>query len=230
MSTQTHKVGGPGSDSEATLFRQAQAGCSVSLNKLMVQHDGLVQAVVRQQVLGDLPFPEALQAGRIGLWRAILGFDLSRGLAFSTYAWPSIMRQVWRVVKLHTRFHSLPAVDAGARFLEALDPAVVWEATTARQALRDLVQRLPRRLRKVVVTRYGLDGHPPALYRQIGAALGLSGERARQLHTEALVWLRHPAHSYVLRSLLERHTLADYQAADELAQRWLRRRGGRDAR
>jgi hypothetical protein len=77
------------------------------------------------------------------------------------------------------------------------------------------------------VTRYGLDGNPPAFYRQIGTTLGLSGERARQLHTEALVWLRHPAHSYVLRSLLGRHTLADYQASDELAQRWLRWRGGR---
>lgn len=30
------------------------------------------------------------------------------------------------------------------------------------------------------MTHYGLDGHPPALYRQIGAALGLSGERDRQ--------------------------------------------------
>jgi len=229
MSTQTYEVGGPGSSSEATLFHQAQAGCPESLNSLMARHDGLVQAVVRQQVLGDLPFTEALQAGRIGLWRSILGFDPSRGLAFSTYAWPSIMRQVWRAVKLHTRFHSQPAVDDAAH-LNVPDPAVIWEATTARQALRDLVQRLPRRLRKVIVTRYGLNGHLAAFYRQIGADLGLSGERARQLHTEALVWLRHPAHSYVLRSLLDRHTLADYQAADELAQRWLRWRGGRDVR
>ncbi|MCK4451577.1 MAG: hypothetical protein KAX26_13410, partial [Anaerolineae bacterium] len=86
MHTQTHEAGGPGAVSEATLFQQARAGCSASLNTLMDRHDGLVQAVVRQQVLGDLPFAEALQAGRIGLWRAILGFDPSRGLAFSTYA------------------------------------------------------------------------------------------------------------------------------------------------
>jgi RNA polymerase sigma factor (sigma-70 family) len=230
MCTQIHKVGGPGSDSEATLFQQAQVGCPESLNRLMARHDGLVQAVVRQQVLGDLPFTEALQAGRIGLWRAVLGFDPTRGLAFSTYAWPSIMRQVWRAVKLDTRFHSLPAVDDDASYPEALDPSIVWEETTVRQSLHDLVQRLPRRLRAVVVTRYGLDGHRPAFYRQTGDALGLSGERARQLHTEALVWLRHPAHSYVLRSLLDRHTLADYQAADKLAQRWLRWRGGRDVR
>ncbi len=58
------------------------------------QHEGLVQAVVRRQVLGDLTFDEALQAGRISLWHAILGYDPHRGWAFSTYAWPAIMRYV----------------------------------------------------------------------------------------------------------------------------------------
>ena len=89
MRTQIHKVGGPSSTTEATLFQQAQAGCTTSLNALMERHDGLVQAVVRQQVLGDLPFTEAVQAGRIGpvlrtyrtkcLWHAIQGYDPYRG-------------------------------------------------------------------------------------------------------------------------------------------------------
>ncbi len=54
MSTQSHQVGGPSSTTEATQFQQAQAGCSANLNELMERHDGLVQAVVRQQVLGNL--------------------------------------------------------------------------------------------------------------------------------------------------------------------------------
>lgn len=227
MRTQTRDVGGPGVVSEAALFQRAQAGCSDSLNTLMAHHDGLVQAVVRRQVLGDMPFAEALQAGRIGLWRAILGFDPARGLAFSSYAWPCIVRQVWRAVEEYTRFYLPPTADDGSLPCEAPDPALVWEAMAVRQMLDDLVRRLDRRLREVIVTRYGLDGNPPAFYHQIGATLGISGERARQLHTEALVWLRHPAHSYVLRSLLRYHTLADYQAGDELARRWLRWRGGR---
>jgi len=84
MRTQTHEAGGPGVVSEATLFQQAQAGYSASLNALVAHHEGLVHAVVRQQALGDLAFAEALQTGRIGLWRAILGYDPSQGLAFST--------------------------------------------------------------------------------------------------------------------------------------------------
>ena len=96
--------------------------------------------------------------------------------------------------------------------------------------LHDLVGQLPARLRYIIRARYGLAGDPAVTYREIGAVLGLSGERARQLHTEALVWLRHPAHSQLLRSLLDRHTLADYEEADAQAQCWLRQRGGRHGR
>ena len=230
MHIHNQAMGGLSALPEATLFQRAQSGYSDSLNTLMARHDGLVQAVVRRQVLGDLPFAEALQAGRIGLWRAIQGYDPKRGTAFSTYAWPCIMRQVWRAVKVHTRSHSSLVTGDGLTLLAVPDPALVWEVAAVQQAIRDLVQRLPGHLRYVVVARYGLDRTLPATYRQIGVVLGLSGERTRQLHTEALVWLRHPAHSYALRSLLERHTLVDYQVADALTQDWLRRRGGRHGR
>jgi len=230
MCVYQHEADGPGSATGATLFHQAQAGCSGSLNALMASHDGLVQAVVRRQVLGALPFAEAVQAGRIGLWRAILGYDPQRGVAFSTYAWPCIMHQVWRAVKAQARWHRPSVASTGLLPLEAADPAALWEATAVRQAVHDLVRRLPRRLRRVVVARYGLDSAPPLSYAQIGVSSGRSGERARQLHSEALVWMRHPAYSQTLRGLLERHTRADYESADALAQLWLQRRGGRDGR
>ena len=212
---------------EATQFIQAQAGCAESLNQLMARHDGLVQAVVRQQVLGELPFEEALQAGRIGLWHAILGFDPERGFAFSTYAWPSIKHRIWRAVKAYGRVDRTQ-VPFGP--LDVVDPAVVWEGKAVRRALLALVDRLPPRLAYVVIARYGLQGHRPFLYCQIGAALGLTKQRAHQLHTEALARLRHPGSSYRLRSLLDRHTLADYERADQEARRWLYQRGGRHAR
>jgi RNA polymerase sigma factor (sigma-70 family) len=228
MSVDTQRKSGPGAQPpEATQFIQAQAGCTESLNQLMANHDGLVQAVVRQQVLGELPFEEALQVGRIGLWRAILGFDPERGFGFSTYAWSSIKHHIWRAVKAYGRFQR---DQAPFHQLEAPDPAVIWEAEAILEALHAMVGRLPPRLNYVVVARYGLSGHAPFFYHQIGAALGLTGERARQLHAEALVRLRHPAHSYRLRSLLDRHTLTDYEEANEGARRWLCQRGGRHAR
>lgn len=225
MCVSSTERGGPAPD-EATLFEQAQRGCPMCLNALMVRHEGLVQAVVRRQVLGDLPFAEALQAARLGLWRAILGYDPTRGPAFSTYAWPCMMHHIWRVVKSHARTMR-PRPGAARPRAEAADPAALWEAAQVRQALGRLVARLPGQLWYVIVARYGLTGRSPQTYQQIGRALGLCRERVRQLHTAALVWLRQPARSQELRSLLDRHTRADYQWAEAQAQRWLRRRGGR---
>jgi RNA polymerase sigma factor (sigma-70 family) len=233
MQPQQNKLDGSGLPTGAALFRQAQAGCRESLNRLAERHDGLVHAVVRRQVLGDLPYAEALQAGREGLWRAILRFDPTRGYAFSTYAWPSILHHVWRAVKMHSRASGREqAGRCRARQTEwqltaSSDPATIVAAQSVGCVLQALVAQLPQRLQEVIVARYGLDGRQSCFYREIGAQLGISGERARQLHTEALVWLRHPARSYRLRSLLGRHRLSDYQWAEAEAQRWLRTRGGR---
>ena len=67
-------------------MREAQTESQESLNALLKRHNGLLHTVVRRQVLGDLPYAEALQAGRIGLWRATMRSDPSRGYAFSAYA------------------------------------------------------------------------------------------------------------------------------------------------
>jgi RNA polymerase sigma factor (sigma-70 family) len=235
MKHKDEATGGPGSPTEAALFHRAQAGCRDSLNRLMTRHEHLVHAVVRRQVLGHLSFPEALHAGRIGLWRAVLGYDPERGLAFSTYAWKAIMHRIWREVKLAereyvqgTRKDPLQTVSASAQ--EEDLPERVQETEDLLQALWELVARLPERLRIVVVARYGLTGQGRAFYPRIGRLLGVSHERARQLHAEALLWLRHPAHSQQLRSLLGRHTLADYEVVEAETQRWLQWRGGRDGR
>jgi RNA polymerase sigma factor (sigma-70 family) len=214
---------------EAILYEQVQAGCKTCLDHLMSRHEGLVVFVVRRQTLGQLSFVEAVHAGRVGLWRAILGFDPRRGYAFSTYAYPAIARHIWQAVKQAEQAGQTvsPSVAGIAvATIDALDPAVIWKASVVNAALYDLVRRLPERLRSIIMARYGLAGKSPTTYREIGASLGLTGERVRQLHTEALVWLRHPAHSQQLRSLLACHRLEDYEWADDLAQRWLRRRRG----
>jgi RNA polymerase sigma factor (sigma-70 family) len=234
MERRHHRADGLGQPTEAVLFHQAQTGGRESLNALMGRHDGLVHAVVRRQVLGDLPYAEALQAGRIGLWRAILRFEPDRGHAFSTYAWPSIVHHVWRAVKVRTRACRAEQTAPGAerslwQSMVCADPATIFAAWAVHCTLHALVARLAERLRYIIVARYGLGGQRTWFYREIGERLAISGERVRQLHSEALVWLRHPAHSYHLRSLLNRHRVSDYLWAEEERQRWLRKRGGRHA-
>ena len=48
-------------------------------------------------------------------------------------------------------------------------------------ALRSAVEKLPARERSVMVGRYGLDGGKPRTLRQLGAEMGLTKERIRQI-------------------------------------------------
>ena len=201
------------------------------LDQLMARHDGLVHAVLRGQWGGTLSYDERLQAGRIGLWRALLGYDPTRATALSTYAWPSIARQIWReVASVSARSEQPePRLDP-VETADPLDPDEALLATEVRAALARLVESLPDHLREVVVAYYGLGERSPCSLRALARELGLSHEAVRLRLLAALVWLRHPSHSLGLRELLDRNTVADYEAADELAQAWLRRRGGRPCR
>ncbi len=218
----------PKSPFETALWTQAQAGCRQSVNLLMSQHNGLVYAVVRQQVLGDLSYDEALQAGRTGLWRAILGYDPEHGTTFSTYAWTAIMRSVWVAVKKVKKREGetadfLPTTQSD----EIEEPEKQWEQKSLAAATRQAVGQLPDRLQLVLAARYGWSGESPATFRQIGEQLGVSRQRAHQLHQEALLRLRQPALSYQLRIWLGKHTVAAYQTTADTTVLWLQRRGGR---
>jgi RNA polymerase primary sigma factor len=54
-------------------------------------------------------------------------------------------------------------------------------------------ETLSEREREVLARRYGLGGSSPATLEEVGAAMGMTRERARQIETRALDKLRHPA-------------------------------------
>ena len=233
MSRNQKKESGFGTSQETTLLMQAQAGCAESLNQLLERHEGLVHFVVQRQWLYTLEYEEGLQAGRRGLWRAVLGYKPEQGVRFSTYAYQAIMRYVWGDVKAEQRRQKREApIRVLALFsceTEA-DPAWIKDEQEIRHSLRELVERLPDRLRYVIEAYYGLGGKEPQTLRAISKELGISAGRVWALRQEALVWLSQPAHSQVLRQLVSGHTQRQYELADELAQKWLRRRGGRHGR
>jgi RNA polymerase sigma factor (sigma-70 family) len=198
-----------------------------AVHEAMEQHDGLVHAFIRRQGGGDISYEEALQAGRIGLWRAIQGYDPARGTAFSTYAWVAICHQIHRRAKELSRETDVWSQEMPASWILP-DPAGELERRLIESVLLGLVSQLPERLRRVIVARYGLGKDPPCLLKDLEEEMGLTGERVRQLQQEALAWLRHPAHSWRLRQLVGKNTAADYRRA--LAQNAALRRARRPKR
>jgi len=198
-----------------------------AVQEAMEQHDGLVHAFIRRQGGGDIPYEEALQAGRIGLWHAIRGYDPTRGTTFSTYAWVAICRQIHRRTKELSRETDVWRQEIPASWILP-DPVGELERKLIQSVLLGLVAQLPERLRQVIVGRYGLGDDSPRMLKELGKELGLTGERVRQLQQEALAWLRHPAHSWRLRQVVGKNTAADYRRA--LAQNAALRRSRRPER
>jgi RNA polymerase sigma factor (sigma-70 family) len=208
------------------IFRCAQAGCAECVTRLLRQHEGLVHAVLRRQACGDAAYADLLQEGRLGLWHAVLHFDPGRGVAFSTYAWVAIERQVWRGV---ARSRDRPVGLEGAAPVEPEAAAeVAWQQARVQVALPDALRHLPARLRRVLVAAYGLQGQAPRSLAALGREYGVSRERVRQWRNEALVVLRLPAVSGRLRQVCGQDDRAAYQQADRLNRAWQksRRRGG----
>jgi RNA polymerase sigma factor (sigma-70 family) len=178
----------------------------------MEQHDGLVHHILRRQWCDSLTYSEVLQEGRIGLWRAILGFDPERGVAFSTYAGVAIARGVWR------------AVAQRQAETERQEPIWDWEgqpgalpgslsnllAQEVQEALHSQVDLLPARQRWVVRTYYGLDHQGPQTMAELGRQLGCSRQAISYHLRRALLRLRHPAFSARLRALVDRNRREDY--------------------
>ena len=192
------------------------------MGQALAEHERLVHWVVHRQWLGNLPYAEAVQAGRIALWRALRGYDPQRGYTFSTYAVPAIERAIWQAVARAQPYPQEVLTPYPPQAAPDLDEIVERERVV--EALTSLLQHLPQRLYTVIVARYGLQGQAPQSFAVIGRMLGVSRQRAHQLHVEALLWLAHPAYSTLLRCLLDRNTVADYRAYLRRQRAWLRTR------
>jgi RNA polymerase sigma factor (sigma-70 family) len=218
-------------EEEARLIERAQAGCQRSLNRLMAAYEGLIGELIARHGRGGLSEGEARQAGREGLWEAILSYDVQSPDRF--WSVREGMGQVFCAIMGRAKQVEWQERRAGWHLRSWRDEEVQAElgerarVTAVQEALGEMMASLPERLQQVLVCYYGFDGQRPATYRQIGEEWGYSHSRIWQLHQEALARLSHPSLSYQLRQLLGRHRLTDYLAAQRRVQRWLRRRGGR---
>ena len=203
-------------------FACAQAGCPDCLETLLRENKGLIQSVIQTQGMGGIDYADLVQEGRIGLWLAILHYDPARGYAFSTYAWAAIRHRLWRAHFYADRVEDdkNEAAEAWLELVKEIEED--WWQQHVRQALLEVVGKLPVRLGRLIRLAYGLNGQGTYCLAEIGREWGLSRERMRQLRNDALALLRLPALSMHLRGLCERDSRQAYQQAIGLNRAWQR--------
>jgi len=88
-----------------------------------------------------------------------------------------------------------PAGEEGTALVELVpdpDPEDPWDRVDDRETRAQvwaMLRVIPPRHREVVLRRFGIAGDAQT-HAEIGAALGVSEERSRQLERQALHWLR----------------------------------------
>ena len=159
----------------------------------------LVVSIAKRHVSTDQNFFELVSDGNMSLLRAIEKFDFSRGNKFSTYATWAIMKNYARTIpgefKQRDRFRTSHDELFMATEERRGDPIQEVSHQTQRESqVERMLKRLDDREKKIIINRFGLDyGREPLTLKEVGAELGVTKERIRQIEVRALNKLRQAA-------------------------------------
>lgn len=81
----------------------AKHGDDEAMEYVMAKYKGLVRSLSRTLFLLDGDEDDLIQEGMIGLYKAVVSYDESRGAAFETFAGHCINRQMYSAVKKSNR-------------------------------------------------------------------------------------------------------------------------------
>ncbi len=150
----------------------------------------LVVSIARRFARRYGDFAELISIGNLALIRAVDKFDFARGYGFSTYATWAI-RNEFRSVRRERRL--VPTYTATLPDTVDIrdDPVEEQLAQDRRERIvAYLLGRLEDRERRVLVGRFGIGGAREETLGQLGAELGISKERVRQVEVQARNRLR----------------------------------------
>lgn len=100
------------------------------MDELIEENMGLVAKIVNQfQPRNHTERQDLMDAGRIGLWKALKKFDVNSGNVISTYAWRPIRWSIIREIKNHRYRHASLHEVCESISMEKKDQ--LWECYTA---------------------------------------------------------------------------------------------------
>ena len=165
-------------------------------NKIARCNLRLVVSIAKRHVSPDQNFFELVSDGNLSLLRAVEKFDFSRGNKFSTYASWAIMKNFARTIpgeyrqrdRFRTSHDELFDMTQEYRGNPILEESIQKDRLAK---IQRVLKRLDERERRIIVGRFGLDHTcEPRTLKEVGAELGVTKERIRQIETRALNKLR----------------------------------------
>ncbi len=168
-------------------------------NKIVRANLRLVVSIAKRHVGQSDNFFELVSDGNMSLIRAVEKFDFARGNKFSTYASWAIMKNFARTIPDEIRYRDRYRTANFEMFSAAEDQrSDQYEQESAQSQRRfqvgRILERLDEREQKIIISRFGLDHkQEPLTLKEVGAEMGVTKERVRQIEARALSKLRQAA-------------------------------------
>ena len=169
-------------------------------NQIVQANLRLVVSIAKRHVSATEEFFGLVSDGNMSLIRAVEKFDYARGNKFSTYASWAIMKNFARTIPDEFKHRDRFRTSQDEMFLATVDSrSDQFEQESAQQLRETQINRilasLDEREQKIIISRFGLDhSEEPQTLKEVGARLGVTKERIRQIETRALDKLRLAAH------------------------------------
>jgi RNA polymerase primary sigma factor/RNA polymerase sigma factor len=165
-------------------------------NQIVRANLRLVVSIAKRHVGQGDNFFELVSDGNMSLIRAVEKFDFARGNKFSTYASWAIMKNFARTIPDEHKQRERFRTSHSEMFASTEEPRSDQYEQESAQAQRErqigrILERLDEREQRIIISRFGLDhGQEPQTLKEVGAEMGVTKERVRQLEARALNKLR----------------------------------------
>lgn len=168
-------------------------------NQIVQSNLRLVVSIAKRHVNSTDDFFSLVSDGNMSLIRAVEKFDYSRGNKFSTYASWAIMKNFARTIpeefkhrdRFRTTAEELFSAQADGRSDQVEQETAQF---TREQQIGKILSRLDEREQRIIINRFGLErGREPLTLKEVGAEMGVTKERVRQIEARAINKLRQAA-------------------------------------
>lgn len=174
---------------EEFYLRRYFEGDKKARDKLIEHNLRLVAHIAKRYTSSEQDMDDLISIGIIGLIKAIDSFSAEKGYKISTYASKCVENEILMYIratkktKAEVSMNTIIGTDKDGNDMELMDTLdseskdaidTIYSKVMSDQVIKYINNKLPKREKYIMSSRYGLNGYEPKTQQQIADELGIS--------------------------------------------------------